>query len=93
MTAQAAIAFAKYMMFASEARTPEDYRTLGELFFLISDELQDISFARAMQLMMNIFRNLVGEYFLLSEAEIEALMDAFMLKLPLELYKLLHIAA
>ncbi len=85
MTAQMAIVFARYMMLAVEARTREDDRTLGDLCFLFSEELKDITLAIAMNIMMNIFRNLVGEYLLLSEGEIDALMVVFLDKLPSEL--------
>ncbi len=90
MTAQMAIVLARYMMLAVEARIREDDRTLGDLCFLYSEEMKDITLARAMQIMMNIFRNLVGEYLLLSEGEINALMVIFLDKLPSELSYLLQ---
>jgi hypothetical protein len=93
MTAQMAIVFARYMMLAVEARIQEDDRSLGDLCFLFSEELKDISLVRAMQIIMNIFRNLIGEYLLLSEGEIDALMVVFLDKLPSELSKLLQKAA
>lgn len=92
MTAQTAVVFARYMMLAVEARTQEDDRTLGDLFFLISDEMKDITLAKSIQLFMHLFRNVIGEYLLLSEDEIDALVDIFLKKLPSELFDLLNIA-
>jgi hypothetical protein len=81
MTAQMAIVFARYMMLAVEERTHQDARTLGDLFFLVSEELKDITLSEALCIMMNIFSKLVGEYLLLSEGEIDALMDIFLKKI------------
>lgn len=93
MTSQMAIVFARYMMLAVEARTHKDARTLGDLFFLVSEELKDITLSEALCIMMNIFSELVGDYLLLSEDEIDALMDAFLKKLPSCLSELIQRAA
>ncbi len=52
--------------------------------------MKDNTPARAIQIMMNIFGNLVGKYLLLSEREIEAMMAVFLDKLTSELSKLLQ---
>ena len=44
LTAHVAVVFARYLMIALEQRKSEDNRTLGEIFFFLSNELEDISY-------------------------------------------------
>lgn len=39
-------------MIALEQRKDEDYRTLGEIFFFMSDELADITFSESLQIIL-----------------------------------------
>ena len=48
LTAHVAIVFARYMMLALEQRKDEDHRTLGEIFFFLTDELADITFGESL---------------------------------------------
>ena len=43
------------MMLAVENRTSSDKRTLGELFYLIADEMSDINWMQAFQMLMDAF--------------------------------------
>ena len=47
MTAHVAVVFTRYMMLAVENRTSSDKRTLGELFYLVADEMSDINWMQA----------------------------------------------
>lgn len=82
MTAHVAIIFTRYMMLAVENRQETDTRSLGEIFFYLSDELADISWIQAFHLLMQTFINTLTNKFSLSEDELNQLMDVFMSALP-----------
>ena len=44
LTADKAIVWARYMLFALEQCQNEDQRTLGEIFFFLVDKMEDITF-------------------------------------------------
>jgi len=82
MTAHVAIVFTRYMMLAVENRQETGKRSLGEIFFYLSDELADITWIQAMHLLMQTFINTLTDRFSLSENELNQLMDIFMEALP-----------
>ena len=53
LTAHVAIVFTRYLMIALEQRRCEDKRTLGELFYLFTDELSDITFGESFSIIIN----------------------------------------
>ena len=59
-----------------------DNRSLGELFLYFSDEMSDITWIQAFQMMLQIFRTMLTENTELSDEKIEELVDAFMNALP-----------
>ena len=54
MYAHCAIVFLRYLMLAYENRIAEDDRTCGELFFLICNELRDITYLQALVILLNV---------------------------------------
>jgi len=82
MTAHVAIVFTRYMMLAVENRQETDARSLGEIFFYLSDELADITWIQALHLLMQTFVNTLADKFSLSEDELIQLMDTFIAALP-----------
>lgn len=82
MTAHVALVFTRYMMLSIEKRSHEDDRSMGELFYLITDELADITFNKSMTLLMQALLDTLIDYFQLSDDEIENFMIIFMEKLP-----------
>ena len=82
LTAHVAIVFARYMMMALEQRKDEDERTLGELFFFFCDELSDITFCEAFQIILNVMFQSIYAVFQVTEAQIEAFEDDFVNRLP-----------
>lgn len=85
MTAHTAIVFSRYMMLSIENRRQLDHRTLGELFYLISDELADITLIKAFHLLMQVFINTLSDKISLTSAQLEGLLDAFTDALPIHL--------
>ena len=92
LTAHVAIVFTRYMLLSVEKRLNEDDRTVGELFFLMADELQDITFNQSMAIIVQAFLESVQELLQLSDEQIKSLLDIFVTRLPAYLRDSLHIA-
>jgi len=82
MTAHSAIVFTRYMMLSLENRESRDERSLGELFLYITDEMSDITWIQAFQLMLQMFRTLLADNIDISDEKIDELVDAFMDAIP-----------
>jgi hypothetical protein len=86
LTAHTAVVFTRYMILAIEKRQKEDPGALGELFFTCFDELADIQFAEALELILGLLREILKEVLFLSNDLIDQIIEAFISKLP-EYYK------
>jgi hypothetical protein len=82
ITAHVAVVFTRYMMLSIENRETQDKRSLGELFLYFSDELPDITWIQAFQLIIEIFKTLLMDNSELSEEKVCKLVDAFMNEIP-----------
>ncbi len=82
MTAHTAVVFTRYMMLSLESRESKDNRSLGELFLYFSDEMSDITWIQAFQMMLQMFRTMLTENTELLDEKIEELVDAFINALP-----------
>lgn len=82
MTAHTAVVFTRYMMLSLENRESNDNRSLGELFIYFSDEMSDITWIQAFQIMLQMFRTILADYCELSDEKIDELVDAFMNAIP-----------
>lgn len=85
MTAHTAVVFTRYMMLSLESRESSDTRPLGELFLHFSDEMADITWIQAFQMLLQMFRTILTDYTELSDEKITQLVDAFMDTLPVML--------
>lgn len=92
MTAHTAVVFTRYMMLSLESREWNDERSLGELFLYFSDEMADITWVQAFQLLLQMFRTLLADNTELSNEKINELVDTFMDTLPLLLKSKLQAA-
>ena len=88
MTAHTAVVFTRYMMLSLESRESNDIRSLGELFVYISDEMADITWLQALQMLL-LFRSTLSETAELTEEKINELVDNFLDTLPSLLKSLL----
>lgn len=88
-TAYVSIVFVRYMLIAVETRMSEDDRTGGEIFFLLCDELQDISFQRSMALILQAVIEVSAEKYCLTEDMAKELMTEIVSRLPLCLREML----
>ena len=82
ITAHTAVVMTRYLILAVEKRQHEDPRALGELFFLCYDEIADIKFAEALEILLILLRNVLEEALFLSDEQINQLIDAFIERLP-----------
>ena len=85
MTAHTAVVFTRYMMLSLENRESNDNRSLGELFLYFSDEMSDITWIQAFQMLLQMFRSILKDNTELAEEKINELVDAFMNTLPVVL--------
>ena len=76
------IVFTRYMMLALENRQTTDNRTLGALFYLISDELSDITWIQAFHMIIQIFMQTLSDNLSLTSEQLDKLMNSFLLALP-----------
>ena len=92
MTAHTAVVFTRYMMLSLENRESNDKRSLGELFLYFSDEMSDITWIQAFQMMLQMFRTMLTENAELSDEKIDELVDVFMNAIPVLLKSKLQAA-
>ena len=59
ITAHTAVVFTRYMMLSLESREANDNRSLGELFLYFSDEMSDITWMQAFQMLLQMFRTML----------------------------------
>lgn len=85
MTAHTAVVFTRYVMISLESRESSDTRSIGELFLHFSDEMADITWIQAFQMLLQMFRTILTDYTELSDEKITQLVDAFMDTLPVML--------
>lgn len=69
-------------MLSLENRESNDNRSLGELFLYFSDEMSDITWIQAFQMLLKMFRTMLSDNTELSDDKIDELVDTFMNTLP-----------
>ena len=82
MTAHTAVVFTRYMILSPESRESNDNRSLGKLFLYFSDEMSDITWIQAFQMLLQMFRTMLSDNTELSDEKIDELANAFMDVLP-----------
>lgn len=82
LTAHVAIVFTRYLMMAYEQRCNEDDRTLGEIFYFLSDELADITFGESFQIILNVMLDSIYAVFHPTEEQMSVFIDIFVRRLP-----------
>jgi len=82
MIAHTTIVFTRYIMLAMESRNNTDLRTVGGLFFHCCDEIQDIKFFEAIEIMLDLLKNALYEKLTLTKTQINDFLDYFISKLP-----------
>ncbi len=92
MTAHTAVVFTRYMMLSLESREANDQRSMGEILLYFTDEMSDITWIQAFQMLLEMFCTILADNTELSEEKIDELVDAFMNTLPIVLKSRLQAA-
>lgn len=82
MTALTTIVFLRYMMLSLSVREEADPRTIGQLFYVCCDEMEDIRFAQVLMTILEILGSTMAEEYLLTDEQINDFFDRFFIKLP-----------
>jgi len=82
MVAHTTIVFSRYIMLAVENRNNTDLRTIGALFYYCCDELEDIKFLEALQLIIEALKTALQEKLFLTKETINEFLDYFVSSLP-----------
>ena len=82
VNAHVAIVFTRYMLLSVAHRSNEDNKTICELFYVLLDEMDDITFSHSMRIIMEAMIEAVVEIFQISDAQLEQFTDCFISKLP-----------
>ena len=93
MVAHTSIVFLRYMMLSFEMRSSEDNRAYGELFYENCEEMEDISFGVAIQLLLQLLKERLENGMTLTGRVLEELFKAFLEKTPSFLKKKLGVSA
>ena len=81
MTAHTAVVMMRYVILAVHKRQNEDPRSLGELFFLMYDEVADMKFADVLALMLDMLHKALDGCFSLTDEQINMINDRFLTNL------------
>lgn len=82
MCAHTAIVMVRYMILAIEKRTNTDYRSLGEIFYFMYDEADDITFDSSLQILLDALYCAIIEVFHPTDAQMQQFTEAFINNLP-----------
>ena len=82
LTAHTSIVFARYILLAVEQRMNEDMRSLGELFYIVADELADITFSESLRIITEALIVSLTELFKLTDQQLLAFVANFESRLP-----------
>lgn len=80
--AHCTIVFLRYIMLAFENRISQDDRTCGELFFIICDEIKDITYLQALLILLNSVFSQAASDCLLTNEQIAYLINIFYSSIP-----------
>ena len=72
LTAHVAIVFTRYMLL----------RTMGEIFFYLTDELADITFAHAFEIILQAMVESIHKHFQITDKQLQELINDFYFGLP-----------
>lgn len=81
-TCHLAIVAVRYMILSVRHRESTDDRTIGELFWLFTAEVTEISFDRSLWLILSVLLETVQAFFHMSDSQMEEFVAGFMSRLP-----------
>ena len=87
LTAHTSIVFLRYMMLAVSSREEEDPRTIGQLFYMCCDEVEDLRFSEAILMILEVLGSMLAEELLFTDEQIQPFLDRLFDNLPAFLQK------
>lgn len=91
--AATSIVFMRYIMLAVESRYNQDNRTIGELFFYCSDEMEDIKLSESLMILIDTLRHALNQFPVISQETANMIMDTFLNSIPQSIRQKLLLAA
>ena len=82
MTAHVSIVFARYMLLSVEQRKDGDERSICELFYVLCDELADITYNESLRLIVSAMLESLREIFHFTDEQIKTFTADFVSRLP-----------
>jgi hypothetical protein len=82
LTCHLAIVAVRYMILSVSERANSDARSIGELFWLITAEVAEISFNQSLRLIVEALLDTAREFFAISDQQMEAFVYSFLNRLP-----------
>lgn len=82
LVAHTTIVFTRYIMLAISSREEKDPKTIGQLFYLCCDEMEDIRFAQALMMVMDVIKSTLLNEPVLSEEKVQSIIDELFNNLP-----------
>lgn len=93
LTAHVDFVFTRYMLLSVAKRNDEDMRTLGELFYMMVEEMTDVTFHKSMLILQEAMRASVKTIFHATEKQIQAVLADFVNRLPQYMRDALQVSA
>ena len=91
--AATSIVFLRYAMLAIESRNTQDDRTIGELFYYCSDEMDDLKLSQSLMMLIDTLRHVLNNLPTISQEMANIIMDTFLNAIPQSLRQRLLFAA
>jgi len=82
MTVYATIVMIRSVFLSLENRENKDFRSINDGFHALCQELDDISFSFAFDLIVSVFKQCLNDYFYLVKQQINEFLDRFIACLP-----------
>lgn len=82
LTAHVSLVFTRYMLLSIEQRKSEDPRSLCELFYVLCDELDDITYNESMRIIVEAMLESIKSVFSITDEQLEIFTNDFVNRLP-----------
>ena len=82
LTAHVAMVFARYMLLSVYQRKDEDQRTIGEMFYVLLQEMEDVTFQHSLFLLVEAMTQSIKAILHVSDELIEKIYMDFFNRLP-----------
>lgn len=82
LTAHVAMVFARYMLLSVYKRKDEDQRTIGEMFYVLLQEMEDVTFQHSLLLLVEAMTQSIKAILHASDEMIEKIYIDFFNRLP-----------